>query len=312
VIQFLDCPTVSGICRILEGAPRSAVAGPDRLQVIVRPGSSNSALFCLPTSDGDLTGFFHLARRLPGDQPVVAFHHPPTTAANSAYRVEDLAARYLEEVLAIQPAGPYQLVGACTGGLVAYEMARQLLARGLSVGLLALLDCHNQAWGANVPNRERLAYALRLLRKRYAYQSARLRRAGLVHAPGYVCHWAAATLDTARRRAEEWAHSAILRGGLTLPDRLNTSRLAIRHAAAVYTPQPLPGALDLFRVEEPRVGAPDYPEMGWAGLAAGGIRIHEVPGNHLTMLCEPVVQIIAASLQAELRAAFAETGTRQP
>ena len=300
VLQFLACPTVSGVCRILE-SDQSAVALHGRLHVIVRSGSSNPALFCLPSSDGDLTGFFQLARRLPNDQPIVAFHHPQTAADNSVYRIEDLAARYLEEVLAIQPGGPYHLVGTCTGGFLAYEIARQLSTRGQSVGLLALLDCHNHAWGANATRSERLAYGLRLLRKRYMYQSAKLRSAGLGHAPGYLRHWVAATLDTARRRTDEWAHSAMLLFGLTLPDRFKNSRLAIRHAAAGYTPGPWPGALDLFRVEEPRVGAYDYPEMGWAGLAAGGIRIHEIPGSHLTMLSEPVVQSIASRLQAGIR-----------
>src|SRR5262249_55291843 len=54
--------------------------------------------------------------------------------------IERMAARYLEEVRAAQPAGPYALGGWSMGGVVAFEMARQLTAAGETVELLALLD----------------------------------------------------------------------------------------------------------------------------------------------------------------------------
>ena len=51
-----------------------------------------------------------------------------------------MAAHYLEGLRSVQPAGPYLLVGASFGGMVAYEMARRLSAEGHAVPLCAQLD----------------------------------------------------------------------------------------------------------------------------------------------------------------------------
>jgi thioesterase domain-containing protein len=80
-------------------------------------------------------------------------------------------------------------------------------------------------------------------------------------------------------------------------------RLPIRDAAAQYVPLGWPGSLMLFRVGEPRVDGFDYPDMGWRGLAQGAIVIHEIPGNHLAMLSEPNVALVAERLLASLERA---------
>jgi thioesterase domain-containing protein len=88
-----------------------------------------TASYCLP-----------LAHALGPDQPFYALDPyrlddlavPPT--------LEQIAATHLEALRAIQPAGPYLLGGFCNGGLVAYEMARQLHAAGQTVDLLVLMD----------------------------------------------------------------------------------------------------------------------------------------------------------------------------
>jgi thioesterase domain-containing protein len=53
---------------------------------------------------------------------------------------EAMAAAHIEAMRAVQPEGPYLLGGFCNGGLMAYEMARQLQAQGQRVDLLALID----------------------------------------------------------------------------------------------------------------------------------------------------------------------------
>ena len=55
-------------------------------------------------------------------------------------RLEDMAAEYVAAIRELQPRGPYLLGGWSAGGLVALEMAQQLLARGESIQILALLD----------------------------------------------------------------------------------------------------------------------------------------------------------------------------
>jgi thioesterase domain-containing protein len=54
--------------------------------------------------------------------------------------LEEIAAENIRRIKALQPEGPYYLTGACFGGLVVYEMARQLVGAGERLGLLILLD----------------------------------------------------------------------------------------------------------------------------------------------------------------------------
>src|SRR2546426_110717 len=54
--------------------------------------------------------------------------------------IETMAAAHIKSMRAVQPEGPYLLGGWCNGGLVAYEMARQLHAVGQAVDLLVLMD----------------------------------------------------------------------------------------------------------------------------------------------------------------------------
>jgi acyl-CoA synthetase (AMP-forming)/AMP-acid ligase II/thioesterase domain-containing protein len=299
-LEFILDPTVSGVCRKLD-APRNRSAS-DEPRVVIQGGQSGPALFCVPGSYGDLAGFVRLARSLGDTQPVSAFRLPEWECG---YRIERLAERYLAEVFAAQPHGPYHLLGVCTGGFVAYEMARQIRAKGEEVGVLALLDCYNQAWAAQIGARERFGYRIDLVRKRILHQRGDLRRAGIFGAVRHLRGRFAALLETARQSWMERVQMLVFRAGLKLPARMHDPRLAIRHAAARYTPLPEPGRLELFRVEEPHVGGYDYPEMGWHGMAKDGIAIHEIPGAHLTMLSEPAVRVIAERLLAALREAAA-------
>jgi amino acid adenylation domain-containing protein len=53
---------------------------------------------------------------------------------------EEVAAAHLETMRRMQPEGPYFLSGYCNGGLLSYEIARQMHAQGLEVGLVLLMD----------------------------------------------------------------------------------------------------------------------------------------------------------------------------
>jgi acyl-CoA synthetase (AMP-forming)/AMP-acid ligase II/thioesterase domain-containing protein/acyl carrier protein len=288
--EFTAEPTVCGVSRRLasrqpDPSPVGGLADRE-FRVVIGGGTGEPALFCVPGSSGSVAPLFRLARSLCPDRPLTAFRLPPR--GYGRYRLEDLAARYVAETLAQQPEGPYHLAGVCTGGFVVYEMARQLSAAGKEVGVVALLDCYNHAWpGARGPI-ARFGYRLDLLFRRLVYQQRKLRQAGLAGAGLYVRSKARASLRTWRARSRD---------------------LPIHHAVERYAPSPSPGRLVLFRVEEPHVGGFSFPEMGWRGLALGGIVIHDLPGSHLAMLAEPAVGLVARALADAMREAVAPSAT---
>jgi thioesterase domain-containing protein len=115
---------------------RAAVAPPGLL-VPIRPAGDRPPLFLVHPGGGGVLCYAGLARALGPDQPCYALRASGLEAGEPRLRtVEGMAQRYLEEVRAVRPHGPYVLAGWSTGGMVAYEMAR----RDGDAALVALLD----------------------------------------------------------------------------------------------------------------------------------------------------------------------------
>ena len=136
---ILDAPTVASLAPIVAGR---AGAGPKESLRRLREGTPDGpALFLIHDGDGETFLYMNLARRLPPEVSVYGLE--PRGLGRLGMidtRIPDLAAHYLREIRRVQPEGPYQLGGMCAGGVIAYEMALQLEARGESVEFVALLD----------------------------------------------------------------------------------------------------------------------------------------------------------------------------
>ena len=76
-----------------------------------------------------------LPRKFYGLQSFGALHEP-----TASYTLESIASHYIAAIKTAQPQGPYELAGWSMGGVIAVEMARQLLAVGEQVNRLLLLD----------------------------------------------------------------------------------------------------------------------------------------------------------------------------
>ncbi|WP_232437049.1 thioesterase domain-containing protein [Burkholderia ubonensis] len=86
-------------------------------------------------------------RELDADPP----DEPPPT-------VEWLAARLLEQIVARQPRGPYRLAGWSSGGLLAYEVATQLIGRDETVEFLGIAGAPLPAANAGARLAESIAH----------------------------------------------------------------------------------------------------------------------------------------------------------
>jgi thioesterase domain-containing protein/acyl carrier protein len=108
--------------------------------VSIKPEGSNPPLFLVHSASGNVMSYIALARRL-GERPVYGLQSRGLDPdRNPTTRIEDMAAEYLQELTAVQPEGPYHLGGWSMGGVIAFEMARQLTAQGKTVAPLVLID----------------------------------------------------------------------------------------------------------------------------------------------------------------------------
>jgi thioesterase domain-containing protein len=85
-----------------------------------------------------------------------------------------------------------------------------------------------------------------------------------------------------------------------LPRPLRNVRQACAKAAGDYTIQPYDGEVTLFRVKEKSAGSLDDPYAIWWRVAAGGVDLREISGDHLSLLKEPQVRLLAEQLSDAL------------
>jgi acyl-CoA synthetase (AMP-forming)/AMP-acid ligase II/thioesterase domain-containing protein/acyl carrier protein len=140
---FEDAATVAGMARLIERSrsERSSAPPASTGLVTIKASGTRPPLFALPGSGGNPIGYIHLGRLLDLRQPLIGIESRGLDSVDDPLpRMEDIAADNVARIRTVQPSGPYYLTGACFGGRVAYEMARQLEASGERVGLLLLLD----------------------------------------------------------------------------------------------------------------------------------------------------------------------------
>ena len=100
-------------------------------------------LFCIHGLGGHVAAFLPLAQKLAGGRPVYGLQAQGLDPGQEPHdRIEAMAASYVKEIRDVQPQGPYLLSGWSMGGLIALEAARQLLAAGQEVALVAMLDTY--------------------------------------------------------------------------------------------------------------------------------------------------------------------------
>ncbi|MGW5376733.1 amino acid adenylation domain-containing protein, partial [Nocardia sp. NPDC003999] len=100
-------------------------------------------LFCLHPMYGLSWCYAGLARYVPAGTPIFGLQSPALT--EEGYLPESLfemAHRYVAEIRAVQPHGPYRLLGWSLGGVLAHAVATELQAAGEEIGLLTMLDSH--------------------------------------------------------------------------------------------------------------------------------------------------------------------------
>jgi len=288
IATLFQAPTVEGLAAFLHEGGRPTEWRP---LVAIHAAGSKAPTFAIPGVGGNVIGYNDLARLLGPDQPFYALQSTGLDGSEKPLtRIEDIAARFLREIREVQPEGPYHLVGACMGGVVAYEMAQQLRATGQEVGLLALLE----SWPpVSVSSRLLKPDAQALLGLMVDRVRLYLRTFTQLHGRQRLQY----LLDRIRTISHMLAQRDAFRGDRSeLHLRLVTQANLV--ALQQYNPRVYPGRAVLFRAEGRKVGADDDRRLAWRQLAAGGVEVCTVPGDDSgTMLEEPHVRVVASRLR---------------
>ena len=283
--------------RALAAAMTDGRASDERLDPLMPFISSKRErpFFCVPGLGAGAIHLRQLGEALGRSRPVFGLNGLPEPSSSET--IEGMAEFYVRAIRKAHAEGPYFLGGYSLGGLIAYEMARQLDLAGLQVGVLAVLDRRWPAW--TVSPRTLLPTTAAWVRNLPAWL--------LDEGQNFD---ARAMRGRLRRKAQLWwatLRKDELHAGMMLDlERVPNSDhgLLDRQLSAMrgYAPQPARLPIALFRAAVQPLSHPcGDPALGWRAVADETFISYTVPGNHLTMLAQPHVEALAGAIDAELR-----------
>jgi enterobactin synthetase component F len=273
---LLEAPTPAMIAAALESSEPSIL-------VPIRTSGAQAPLFVIHGAAGDVWFARPMAMHLEG-WPVYAIQPPPLVGPTPFVpTLAMVAERYLHEILRVRPHGPYRLFGYSMGGVIAFEIATLLQARGEEVDLLALGDSYTPAMSVELwDEHEALRRADRaadlasrnvahLARRAVTHVRWRLRTA---RDKSMWREFLAGREPDPKIRAAAYSH---VYGDLLKRHQVSTSfRGELTLVAAAYAPGP--------------------EDRGWAAHVDGVVRVVPFDTSHTDLIVEPNLLDLCAAL----------------
>jgi thioesterase domain-containing protein/acyl carrier protein len=308
---LLQAPTLEQLATLLDPSQPQVV---QESLILLQDGGAYPPLFLIHDGDGETLLYLNLAQCLQPKRPVYGIQPYNQQGYPMMHtRIPEMAVDYLEQIRSIQPEGPYLLGGLCAGGVIAFEIARQLQSQGQKVDLVALIDA------ADVEAPKRFGYTSNQRMSRFT--KALLGKGQPTNSQKQILD----TLNTAikkvnnliayelrTRMQESWDNLKMrlfryyLDRGLLPPKFLQNIpvRTVYLFSEREYSPQGLfTGEVTLFCAsqgegdDEPYINIYGDPLLGWGNRTTGGVKVYNIPGGHSSMLQPPNVQIMADAIQ---------------
>jgi aspartate racemase len=175
-------------------------------------------------------------------------------------------------------------VGYSFGGIVAFEVAQQILTRGGRVGLLGLFDTIEWQYAEKIDASLLPGQRLDVFSEHW---KAIFSRNGAQYLKSLLT---AKWLQVKHRLLDAL--------GRPLHPTIDSIEESNTYAAANYRPKMYAGKLTLFRSTQRSISDGTDEMLGWGGLAAEGVQVHRVPSNHFNMFREPAVKELAEKLRS--------------
>jgi acetoacetyl-CoA synthetase len=250
-------PTIASLAGMLQQQPR----GPLAPLIKLNAASTGQSVFLAQGIGSSMEDFVLFARHLALEQPIYGLQTRGLDGLEEPLnRVEDMAKHFLDTIKAIQPRGPYYLLGYSFGGVIAFEMARQLEIRGESIALLSLIETYPHKRFLSATQRVRVEF--HRVRRRAIKFLPQMRRSAPQVSPAV-----ASTLAEVAERVRQNGFDALQN----------------------YRPQFFTGRVRFVQAAIPSFFADD-PKAFWANHAQH-VDVETVPGDHVGMITTHVREL---------------------
>lgn len=299
-------PTIAELAESLSKSSRNDKWG--ALVPMQKGKSSVPPLFCLPGAGGNILYMQSLTRELSADLPIFGLQPPGLDGETEVCgSVESLAQYYIEAIKKTSPDGPYRIAGHSFGGLVAFEIARQLKQAGDVVEKVIILDTAAPQWveptGLDWSNAEWLTQVAIIASHQYGV-TLQLSLVDFEQCESDV--------DQLKLLLDELIDKGVFPTGAQINQLSGFMNVYRSNLQMNY--QPLDKTVDLDVViirstelqpnqltDEKAILVRKEPDLGWGLWLDKKPQVIETPGDHLTMLNPPNVQQLARQLNQILK-----------
>lgn len=307
--EIFESPTVAEQAkRITSLTSGESSDKPGRVNPLVRiqPKGHKPIFFCVHPAGGIVHCYTELSRHIGKDQPFYALQHPGLDGPYDPYIEFDITAElYVNAIREVQPEGPYFIGGWSFGGTLAFEMAQQFKRQGQEVALLALIDSP----GPDFINGES---------RRPAFDDTGIFTflskgvGGIFQNDVEINHAEFHDLS----EDEKFDYILQTAGGINNSESVAVGREQLRrviemfkisdYAERNYGSSMYHGKITMLRVQSiddyEYTGYKEHPELsnpsfGWDKLTSEEVDVRFVPGTHMTMVADPYVKSLAATLK---------------
>ena len=252
--------------------------------------------------------YYSLAKNLKSEQPVYSLQlfDPSVRDTELPTSLEEIAAGYVKLIRRVQPQGPYDLMGWCVAGALAFEIARQLKAEEQQVSRLFLIDSWLPNYFDHLPRLRRLLGSYSLRAQLIIADWRKVTASG----KSFVTFLTQRTLYKRLQRlfgASPEQRDLGADDQQATPESYDQWLLAyLQRLTKSYTPKPYDGPVTLLRSRLEPTGWWFQKDAGWNRVSRSGVDVQFVDGDHFTMFQEPG----AAQMAAHVAAALEHDGKR--
>ncbi|MEO3403543.1 amino acid adenylation domain-containing protein [Mucilaginibacter sp. CAU 1740] len=251
--------------------------------VAIKPSGSKNPLYIIHGDGLNVLNFSKLADHVSKDQPVYGLQALGLNGIDEPIdSLPVIAYHYMQEIIKHNPRGPYLLAGYSSGGYVAMEIRKQMVAQGREVKMLIIFDT----------DAEKTEY-----KDWYSLLPKKAKR----HLPRMI--------QAIRLSISQWFKGKSSQPELIVEKKKDSKefykliqKIKNKHITAFrnYPLEQFDGKLYLYRAKI-SVHYIEYGKyLGWEKYAKQGVELFEIPGDHFSMLQTPNVTELGAVLQKNI------------
>ncbi|MBM7841338.1 thioesterase domain-containing protein/ubiquinone/menaquinone biosynthesis C-methylase UbiE/acyl carrier protein [Alkalihalobacillus xiaoxiensis] len=282
----------------------SNVISPDRdynsIIVPFRKKGSKTPLFLIHPTGGNVLCYGNLIRHLHNDRPVYAVQSPGLYG-NWDYinNIEGMASYYIDEILNVQPEGPYIIGGWSFGGVLSFEIGRQLVDKGKEVQQLIVIDCPSPNYTAGFKEIDDAVFLTSFINEIKGFSGEDID----------ISDEIVRGMDTIDEKIQYIINNSTIASSIDLDQIMNLITVYKTNLEAMRGYKPshkMNTPINLFLSTESEstvlwnINKEMDTNQGWNHYSVDSIKRYQIPGNHLTMMTEPKVRFLGEQLEKSM------------